>query len=56
MTKEELLASLLVERYDNRWWKTPPAEQAPDDDLTTARRRREARLESQSLAEERDAR
>lgn len=39
MTRDELLAELLVERYDNRWWKTPPPEFI-DDDVTTARRRK----------------
>jgi hypothetical protein len=40
MTRDELLAALTAERYDNRWWKTTPA-QPPDDDVTCARRRRE---------------
>lgn len=39
-TREELLAALTVERYDNRWWVTPPAQADADDDLATARRRR----------------
>lgn len=41
MTRDELLASLLVERHTNPWWVTPPAVEAADDDLTCARRRRE---------------
>ncbi len=52
MTRDELLAALLVERYDNRWWTTPPHDPGSvgaltghsdqsDDDLTIARRRRE---------------
>lgn len=41
MTRDELLAALTVERYDNRWWTTAAAARAPDDDLTCARRRRE---------------
>lgn len=39
MTRDELLASLLAERYDNRWWTTnPPA--IDDSEVATARRRR----------------
>jgi hypothetical protein len=38
--RDELLDSLLAERYDNRWWKTPPVDDQADDDLTIARRRR----------------
>lgn len=41
MTRDELLAALLVERLDNRWWKTP-APAPVDDELTCARRRRDA--------------
>jgi hypothetical protein len=26
VTKDELLAALLVERYDQTWWKSKPAE------------------------------
>lgn len=42
--KAELLTALLVERYDNRWWKTPepdrhPAVAVSDDDLAGIRRR-----------------
>lgn len=39
MTREELLAALTVERYDNRWWTTPRPE-LDDSDITTARRRK----------------
>lgn len=38
---ELLMRSLIVERYDNRWWKTRPATPAIDDEVTCARRRRE---------------
>lgn len=50
MTKDELLAQLLIERYDNRWWRHRPtkarpatwvADQFVDDDITCARRRRD---------------
>lgn len=41
MTRDELVAALTVERYDNRWWKTPESVVSTDDDLTCARRRRE---------------
>ena len=55
MTKDELLESLLVERYDNRWWTTPerpakkptrPAKRLPgdlmrDDEVICAKRRRD---------------
>lgn len=41
MTRDELLASLTVERYTSPWWVTPAVESEPDDDLTCARRRRE---------------
>ncbi len=42
--KAELLTALLVERYDNRWWKTPEPDRRPipavsDDDLAGIRRR-----------------
>ena len=49
MTRDELLAALLVERYDNRWWKHRPTTARPaawddaqfiDDDVSTARRRK----------------
>lgn len=40
-TRDELLASLLVERYTSPWWVTPPTTPTPDNDLTCARRRRE---------------
>lgn len=44
MTREELLAALLVERYDNRWWTAKPALVAIDErdnEIACARRRRE---------------
>lgn len=41
MTRDELLASLTVERYTNPWWVTAPTIAAVDDDLACARRRRE---------------
>lgn len=55
MTRDELLQSLLVERYDHRWWKTPEPAEASDDDLTCARRRREmvADFEAQDRPERR---
>ncbi len=42
--KADLLTALLVERQDNRWWKTPkpdhrPIPAASDDDLAGIRRR-----------------
>lgn len=40
MAHEQLMRSLMVERYNNRWWKTPALE-INDDDLTCARRRRQ---------------
>ena len=45
MTRDELLAALLVERLDNRWWKTP-APAPVDDELPCARRRRAAARDS----------
>lgn len=39
MTKDELLAALQVERYDNRWWRTPDPPPVEDDEVTCARRR-----------------
>ena len=48
MTRDDLLAALLVERYTNPWWSTSAAqverERRPewdDSEITTARRRRE---------------
>lgn len=41
MTRDELLAALTVERYDNRWWTTRETAAPVDDDLIRARRRRE---------------
>lgn len=55
MTRDELLASLMVERYTSPWWVTPPTERAPDDDLTTARRRREMAADFAALEPERKA-
>lgn len=49
MTRDELLASLLVERQTNPWWTTPATTQAPDDDLTCARRRRELAADFEAL-------
>lgn len=41
MTRDELLASLAVERQDQTWWSTPrAADTRADDDLAAARRRR----------------
>lgn len=51
MTRTELLATLLVERYTSPWWVTPPTTQAPDDDLTCARRRREMAADFEALTE-----
>lgn len=31
MTKDELVAALLVERQDQTWWKTKPRTETPDD-------------------------
>jgi hypothetical protein len=51
MTRDELLAALLVERYTSPWWKTPEPRRDPDtesvpiewgdDDLIRARRKRD---------------
>lgn len=48
MTRDELLEALLLERYDQTWWKTPEPwtrrgepVAAKDDDLTFARRKRQ---------------
>lgn len=50
MTKDELLAALLVERQDQTWWPHRPTTATPqtwtddqfvDDDVTCARRRKE---------------
>jgi hypothetical protein len=51
MTRDELLAALTAERYDNRWWTTPEPRRDPDtesvpiewgdDDLIRARRKRD---------------
>lgn len=49
MNRDELLASLMVERYTSPWWVTKPTEQKPDDDLTTARRRREMVADFEAL-------
>lgn len=49
MTRDELIEALLVERYDNRWWKTPEPTQSSDDDLTIARRRREMAADFDAL-------
>jgi len=42
--RDDLLAALTAERYDNRWWSTDTARarraEPVDDELTTARRRR----------------
>lgn len=41
MTRAELLAAVIAERADMRWWKTPePVLDEEDNDITTARRRR----------------
>lgn len=40
MNRDELLAALTAERYDNRWWKSTPADVAVDDEVLAARRRR----------------
>ena len=56
-SRDDLLAALMVERFDNRWWTTAPTTQAPDDDLTCARRRREMVADFEALVEgERKAR
>lgn len=54
MTRDELLQALLVERYDNRWWKTAEPV-VTDDDLTCARRRREMAADFAALEPERKA-
>lgn len=68
MSRDELLAALLVERYDHRWWTTPPHDPGSvgaltghgdqsDDDLTIARRRRELADDFEALNRpEREAR
>jgi len=48
MTRDELLASLLVERYTNPWWATP-APEAADDDLACRRRLNAAVTESDAM-------
>lgn len=45
MTRDELLAVLAVERYDNRWWKTPEPELVEDDPVTCRWRRELAERE-----------
>lgn len=42
MTRDELLASLALERMTNPWWVTKPADrpELDDSDLATAKRRR----------------
>ena len=45
MTRDELLAAVIAERLDCRWFPTPPKTArdinvARDDEVTTARRRR----------------
>lgn len=55
MTRDELLASLLVERYTSPWWVTAPTTQSPDDDLTCARRRREMAADFAAVEPERKA-
>jgi hypothetical protein len=38
--RDDLLAALTAERYDNRWWTTPQdVDPAVDTDLSRARRR-----------------
>lgn len=49
MTRDELLAALLIERYDNRWWKTPE-EPTPDEKV-----RREAVLLDAASDEEEES-
>ena len=43
MTRDDLVAALVAERYGaNQWWtRRPPERPTDDDELTTARRRRE---------------
>lgn len=45
MNKDELLAALTAERYDNRWWsdetRRAESEVCDDSDVATARRRRQ---------------
>ena len=45
MNRDELLAALTAERYDNRWWtdkrKADEAAVVDDSDVTTAKRRRD---------------
>lgn len=63
MTKDELVAALLVERQDQTWWKHRPTKARPatwddgqfvDDDVTTARRRK-ALADEWGQASEREA-
>ena len=47
MTRDELLAAVIAERQDCRWFPTPPKtaadyDVARDDEMTCARRRRAA--------------
>lgn len=41
MTRDELLASLLTERYTSPWWKTAKRPGDEDSETTQARRRRQ---------------
>lgn len=45
MNRDELLAALMAERYDNRWWtdkrKADETASMDDSDMTTAKRRRQ---------------
>jgi hypothetical protein len=45
MTRDQLLAALMVERYDNRWWPTPEPEPVEDDPITCRWRREIAERE-----------
>lgn len=47
--REALLARLLVERYDNRWWKTLTPEPEEDDDVIIRRRRATAAREQKAF-------
>ena len=51
--RDDLLAALAAERYDNGWWTTPerPDEDA-DNDLATARRRRLLAADFEQLRED----
>lgn len=59
MTRDELLAALTAERYDNRWFtaasKRAEAAVIDDSETTTARRRRDLVADFERSYDEREA-